>query len=223
MKITIKVDELRYDREIPTRWEEVTWEQFLKMSDCTTETETFAAILGLDMDTMNRAKIKNAGQVLSILAFLKNTKPELTHVPAKILGYTIPKDLETESIELYENIKSEMRDAEDKKDGKAAIRKYPLYVAMLTCEQVYGEYSHSKAVQFSEVFMKAPALEVLAVGNFTILKLTALNQGINLSARKAPSRLRNLKLAFKALIKNMAFTLRFSILKRKLGINDTNS
>jgi hypothetical protein len=223
MKITIKVDELRYDREIPTRWAEVTWDQFLKMSDCTTETETFAAILGLDMDTMNRAKIKNAGQVLSILAFLKNTKPELTHVPARILGYTIPKDLETETIQIYEHIKAEMRDVEDKKDPKAAIRKYPLYIAMFVCEQSYGGYSYDKSVILSEVFMKAPALEVLAVGNFTILKLIGLNRGTNLFARKAPSRLRNLKLAFKALIKNMAFTIRYAILKRRLGINDTNS
>lgn len=223
MKITIKVDDLKFEREIPTRWEEVTWEQFLKMSDCTTETETFAAILGLDPEMMGRAKIKNAGQVLAILAFLKNSKPELTHVPTKILGYTIPADMETQTIQIYEHIKAEMREVEEKKDPKGAIRKYPLYIAMFVCEQVYGHYSYDKSVKLSEVFMKAPALEVLATGNFTILKLIGLNQGTNLSARKRPSRLRNLKLAFKALIKNMAFTLRFSILKKKLGINDTNS
>jgi hypothetical protein len=221
MKIKITHNNLTFERAIPTKWEDVTFGQFLKIMDCKTDSETFSVLTGVDHDVLQKAKIKGADKVISLLSFMRNTKPDLGYLPKTILGYKIPPNLEFEQIAVYEDLKGELRDTQQ--EGNEQIKKYPLYVAMFVCDQIYGEYDYERAKLIAPQFLNAPASEVLAVGNFTLLKLIALRSGTNPSLQLTPTRWRKFKLALISWVRALVFTVRFYIWKKRHLSNDTNS
>lgn len=226
MKVKITTNSLTIDREIPTSWEEVTFKQFLAIADCKNEKEIFAALTGVDAETLAKAKIKGLDKIIALLSFLSH-KPQITYLPTKVLGYSIPQNLEFEEVQIYEDLKSEMREVdkitkdETSKENEVLLR-YTLYCAMFTCSQVYGEYDYEKATLIAPQFMNAPAVEVLAVGNFTLVKFIGLKRGINPLLPERLTLWKKSKLVLISKLKSMAFTVRYYILKRKLRLQENN-
>jgi hypothetical protein len=214
MKVKITLNNMTFEREIPTRWSEVTFAQFLKIEDAKSPTQILAAIAGVSEDDLKRAKVKGLDKLIALLKFFE-TKMDLSRIPQTVLGYRIPQNLEIESIRIYELLKAEVEEMKSKPE-KEMLHSYTTFLGLYCCEQVYGEFNEEKATQLAQQFYNAPVEEVLAVGNFTLLKLTGLKIGINPSFQNPSTPLKRLKLAFSVWVSRMVSTVRWYIWKRKL-------
>ena len=206
MKITIELNGVKVTKDIPTMWKEVTFGQFLKLSECANDTSQILSLFtGIDKDLLNNAKIENLEAIISILSFLK-TDMSLS-VPDTCMGYKIPKNLEFETIGQYEDLKLEALQMK-------AFDKYALFCAIYAVK----EYDYKKAEELAPVFMDAPCEEVMAIGNFTLLKLTELTSGMPVKWPPRNTLMRRLWLGFNAYRRSLAFTARYYIWKRKLRL-----
>jgi hypothetical protein len=213
MKITITQNNLKYEKEIPTCWEEVTFKQFVEMAECGDDyAKLLSVFTGIDPEILRKAKVHNLESIVRVLQFL-GTKP-LDVVPATILGYKVPKDLGTESIQQWEDLKKDLRDTKELGPKEQMLR-YPLYVATYCCEQEYGEYDWKRAENMAKRFENAPALEVLAIGHFTLAKLIELRFGIKDFFPKPSTPRKSWMLALSVWVRHMAFSARLALWKRK--------
>lgn len=204
-------------RNIPTSWDDVSFKAFLDLESCgNDEAKMLALFTGLDESTVRKAQVKEGIDViLSALSFLR--KPDYNRpVPAKILGYTIPKNLQFESMDQYADVKQIV----DKGLlGRELLGKYPEFCAIYATKPYVPEQADAKISEF----LNAPCTEVLAVGNFTFLKLIELSQTTPKSSHKLLTALKNWKLALKLWWIRLASTVRFYIWKRKQDIKEAKS
>jgi len=214
MKAKIKLNGVTVEREIPTNWKQVTFRQFMKLAECgSDEVKIISLFTGVEEATLKKATLYNLGQILNALSFLKNQEMDYT-VPESILGYKIPKNLEFETIGQYQDLKLE---AGQMKEGDIkSFEKYPHFVAIYATTP----YDFQEAEKKIDYFFDAPCEEVMAVGNFTLLKLAELTNGIRLNFQKSNSPMKKLKLALVAWLKNSIFTLRYYIWKRRLRLHE---
>lgn len=211
MKITIELNGVKVEKDIPTMWKEVTFGQFLKLSECEDDISKILSLLtGIEVETLNKAKIQNLEKIITLLSFLKT---EMTlEVPKTCMGYEIPKNLEFETIGQFEDLKLEALQMKDIK----SFEKYALFCAIYAVK----EYDYKKAEELAPVFLNAPCEEVMAIGNFTLLKLTELTSGIEVNWPPRNTLTRKLWLAFNAYRRNLAFTVRYFIWKKKLRLRE---
>lgn len=209
MKIQIAHNKLRYDRNFPTCWDQVNYGQFLDLADCVTdEVKIFTVFTGIPAEIIKKAKITGLDSVIAVLGFLRT--PPVQIMPKTILGYPLPADLGFETLDQYTDLKDDL-DKSGELKGKDALVKYPLYCAIYACKAKYGEYDWKLAESMADEFLKAPAPEVLAIGNFTLAKLIGLNLNIDPASRKKITRMRRYRLVLKAWVQNMATTVRSNL------------
>lgn len=213
MTISVTIQGRTVKRDIPTRWAEVTFKQFLELDSCG---EDYAKVLslftGIDDATIRKASITKLDSVLEMLGFLRTKIP--TDLPESICGYKLPKDLGFETVGQYSDLKQDLNDSKDLTPTQR-IEKYTLYCAIYACKAKYGEYDWQKAEEMRDEFLNAPVTEVLAVGNFTLLKLIALRNHtpVNYLQQRIPRM--KLKRAFLAFRLRMAFIVHSCISKLK--------
>ena len=214
MKITIELNGIKVEKDIPITWKEVTFKQFLGLVECGDDTGKIISLFtGIDEETLKKAKIYNLSSIISLLGFLK-TEMDLT-LPEKVLGYSIPKNLEFESIGQFQDLKLEAMTME--KDLKA-FEKYPLFVAIYAV----NPYDFKKAEELAKEFENAPSEEVMAVGNFTLLKLAESIANIPPKSPPRNTRMRKFRQVLTAWLRNLIFTRRYYTLKRKLRLTEKN-
>lgn len=207
MKITATLNGVKVEREIPLSWSEVNFNQFVRLSKCGNDfAEILSVFTDIEPDTLRKAKISNLELVRNALQFIENEKIDET-LPDSILSYRMPKNLELETIGQFEDLKLEVAELKDK-----GIEKYAMFCAIYAC----NPYDYQKAIELSKEFLNAPCSEVVAVGNFTLLKLIESSPHGQKSIQKANSRMRKLKLAMKGYLKRLAFTVRYYLWKRRL-------
>lgn len=205
MIFEFELNGVKVSKNIPIRWEEVTFRQFLELTD-NTEVTALSVFTGIDVKTLKAAQIKNVNELIRLIGFIK-TSPEYFKYPEKILDYPINKDLSFTSFGQYQDIKT---DIESPLEGIERLKRFPYLCAVYTTNPYDPELADKKI----EEFFNAPCTEVLAVGNFLILKLIALNNTINKTSQKPLTRLRKLKLALIAWRAALAFRVRFFIFNR---------
>jgi hypothetical protein len=221
IKIKITISSLTYEKDIPTSWDEVTYRQFLEMYDCGEDyAKLISLFTGIEVEKLRKAKIFNFDKVLEILQFL-STKPA-DAVPPKILKYTIPKNLEFETIGQFEDLKKEIENSKSLSPFEQ-MQRYPLYCATYACSQEFGEYDWRHAERIAPYFLNAPALEVLAVGNFTLVKLIGLKFSIKTDFQRPLTPLQRWTLVFRLWVKRMVSSVHWFIWKRKLDIKGKTS
>ena len=123
-----------------------------------------------------------------------------------------------DTVEQYEDLKQSLRESKDF-EPKQQLEQYALYCAIYACRQEFGDYDIKKAESMVKYFYNAPAMEVLAVGNFTLLKLIGLKRRTSGFSPKPSTRLKRWRLALTGWLKLMAFSLRYAILVRNWGIS----
>ena len=210
MKITIELNGVKQEREIPLSWDQVNFEQFLKLIKAGDDiAEILSIFTEVDADLLRKANIQNLEVIINLLSFLKTDFEPV--VPDKCLGYEIPKNLEFESIGQFQDLKLEAMDM------KEDITKYALFCSIYATKP----YDFKEAEKRKDEFLKAPAPEVVGIGNFTLMKLVELINGIKpkLPLQSTPRKkfLRVLTVWRRSLV----FTLRYYIWKRKLRIGGT--
>lgn len=209
MKIQITLNKLKYDKDIPTSWDQVNYGQFLELTDCVDDyVKIFTVFTGISAETIKKAKITGLDSVIAVLGFLRKEPVQI--MPKTILGYPLPADLGFETLDQYTDLKDDL-DKSGELKGKDALVKYPLYCAIYACKAKYGEYDWKLAESMADEFLKAPAPEVLAIGNFTLAKLIGLNLNIDPASRRKITRMKRYRLVLKVWVQNMATTVRSSL------------
>lgn len=214
MKFTFSLNNVKQERDIPTGWNQVKFKDFLELDG--NETKALSIFTGFDENTLKKATITGLDKLLHSLSFLNSEVP-IMKFPKKIMGkYDVPYDIGFEGWGQYMDIKEEI----DKgKTGIELLKQYPLLCAIYTMT----EYNFKEAEKRAEELMNAPCTEVMAVGNFILMKLIALRATTKANYQKEGTILMRWRLGLKAWWTNMAFTVRFYFLKRKLRLTDTNS
>lgn len=239
MKVSIYINGKENQREIPINWDQVKFRQFLALETCGDDIiKVIALFTGVDYDTLLKAKIKNLDEIIAVLGFLKKPMEEV--IPVTIMGYHVPKKLEFEQTQMYLDLKNSWSESRQL-SAIEQLEKYTLYCAVYTCMQkdaewcgklieelhifdsrqaeelLEGRYDFRKADKMKDEFLEAPCTEVMGIGNFTLLRLIALNANINLNSQKPSTRIKRFKLAFKIYRLRMAQALRSLTWKKRLA------
>jgi hypothetical protein len=211
MKIQITLNGIKTEKDIPVSYEQITFRTFLSLIPCGNDpVEILSVLLGIEGIILRRSKIENLSNIIQALSFV-NIEPQYI-IPKKVLGYPIPKDLEMETFAQYGDIQRELATSANHLN---TIEKYPLLIATY-CVDYTKENAWKEAEKLAPKFLDLPCMEVMAIGNFTLVKLTVLKQNIKPHFRQADTHLNKLKLAMIVLLKRLAFTIRFYSWSRKL-------
>lgn len=165
MIFDITLNGVKVQKDIPTKWEEVKFKDFLLIQD-NKELTALSVFTGIEPDTLKKAQITNLNSLLKAISFLRTEIP-LFKYPKKILNYEIRQDLEFEAFGQYSDIKEIV---ESGKTGIDLIKEYPMLCAIYTTKP----YDFKVAESRIEEFNNAPVTEVLAIGNFLLMKLIEL-------------------------------------------------
>lgn len=166
--------------KMPSSWDDVRYDQYLKTFDITPETTTtelLSIFTDIDLETLKAAKIEGVEQVLTALSFAAKTM-ETEGYCKKVGTYSLPGkdkfDIQFESLAQFEDMREIMRKLTD---FKSIAQAFPKFVAIYLQKIRDGEYSYSKAVEMEAEVVKMPAKEVVITGSFFYLKLTSLLNG----------------------------------------------
>lgn len=210
MKATINNKEFN----LPTDWDQVTWGQFRQLAKSGNDIASILSVFtGIDVETLRQAKIVNLEHLILILSFINN-HPTVDTLPDKILGHQIPKDLGMETIAQFEDLKKAILEA-----GNNQFDFYGLYVATYCVKP----YDWQQAEKIAPEFDNAPCLEVLATGNFILLRLAVLLTDRKTTSLNFRTPLRRLKQALRKLTRLLGSLLRYAIWRLKHPIREVNS
>jgi hypothetical protein len=207
-------------KDVPVQWADVSFQAFLHLEKCGDDIiKVISFFTGIEYDILLKCKIPMFDDLVSKLKFL-NEKIEPV-VPKSCLGYTIPKDLEYESVGQYKDLKDYVKEAVQLIPSEQ-FSKYTTYCAVYACKAKHGDYDFQKAEAMADEFLNAPCPEVIGIGNFTLLRLTALTMHINPSYQAPLSRMKKFKLALTAWLKTLVPMAPWFIWRKKLGGQKTN-
>jgi hypothetical protein len=210
MKIDIRLNGVKVSKNIPTAWDELTFRQLLALNDAgQDEAKIYSVFTGIDSETIKNAKIGNLSLIKGCLQFLKT--PPIDYVtPKTILGYPIKDNVEIEEISRYADMETVLKTFSET-DKKANLEKYPLIVATYVAEP----YNFKDAENLAPAFLDAPAMEVLAVGNFIQMNILVLNVIMPTILHLAASVQSKSKRGMSGYIKRLGFSVFLFFLKRR--------
>lgn len=206
----------KIDTEIPTAWHLVTFRQYHKLAEYgkdLNDAKTISVFTGIELDTIRNAKIKKYEVVISMLSFMK--KEINLIIPETVRGYKVPRMLEEEAASRYSDIQ-EIAGKFVKDDKVGNLKHYPLIVATYVSPSPYNIKEIDK---LAEYLWDAPCSEVMAIGNFILMKLNASRNGM-LNNFPLEGTLRSkLRQATINWLQRLAFRIRYATWKRSLPSN----
>lgn len=222
MKVTIIINGKPTEKEVPTSWEQVTFGQFLELEKCEQDkTKVLSLFTGIDHETLLKAKIKHFDDVMvNGLSFL-TTQPPVA-IPEKLLGYTMPKNLEFEQVQQYVDLQNYIKESRDKSPSDQ-LRQYTLYCAVYACIQKHSKYDWKLVEEMAPEFLNAPCTEVMGIGHFTLMRLIASKQGTKPTSPPQSTLLKKLGLVLKSWRLRLVSNLRWIIWSKRLGVKPTKS
>lgn len=219
MKITINIQ-----KQLPGSWDDVTFGQGLKLMKCKDTADTLAVFLDVKAETIKTAKIVNLEEVIKRIAFLETKMPEI--MPKSINGYLLPKNLEFNSICRFEDVKSLVQKVLPAKEGDPLtpeqLQNYADIVGIYTMPN-YENASQPERDQFAKQFFNSSCGEVMAIGNFTLVRFFELKIPGFGSFQKVNTLMRKLKLVLKSYLARLVFSLRFYTWRKRHRISAMKS
>lgn len=178
--ITFKIN--GESKEVPTCWEDLTFEQYLKFFELKDDVLQLVAIVtGLDYEYIKKATIVGVDRLFEALSFI-NVHPEIPGYTAILGPYTIPPnkdgvfDIRFESVAQFEDMRHVIRKLPEN-DIKAHTAAYADYVAIYMQKIKDGEYDANKVSEVKAEVMTFPAIQVISLGSFFFLKLLSSFNG----------------------------------------------
>lgn len=220
MKVTATLNGVKVTKEMPIRYQELGFKKYVDLAFSEDDPVKILSILvDQDEETLRKAKILNLDEVLARLSFL--SKPIELRLPKEIMGYKVPKDLKFESMNRYADLQH-IAASFTKDLTKEGLMKYAEVVAIYAMPN-YEDATEQEKQDFIPQFYNAPCEEVMAIGNFTLMKLAALRMSTNNGYLNQGTQKSRLLLGLKALLSRMAFSIRYAIWRRKHLTEDTKS
>lgn len=223
MKVTITINKQVFHRDIPITWDQVSFGDFLKLDECGQDViKVIALLTRIDYEQLKKAHIKNLDQIVSVLGFLKKPMDPPDAKSIKYLhGYKLPDDLEFEETQMFLDLQKYVTEAKDLTPLQQ-LERFTLYCAVYACKRWKGAYDWKHAEELAPTFLNAPCTEVMAIGNFTLLRLIGLNLNINPASLNRVTPLKKFRLALKGFRLRMVYRLHSMIWLKRLGVKKTN-
>jgi hypothetical protein len=211
MKFNIILNGVTVSKDIPTTWDQVSFRQFIETAKHGKDFNGVISVLTeVPLETLNKAKIKNFDVLLSCLAFMEKPVDQL--MPSSICGLPVPKSLENEAAGRYGDLQGITKQfIQD--DNIGNLHHYPLIVATYVTK---SPYDCKEAEILAEQIWNAPCGEVLAIGNFILLRLHASKNGMLNSSHLEGTLKNRLRRATINWLTRLAFSIRYGTWKRSL-------
>lgn len=167
--ITFKIGNSKAN--IPTRWEDVTYEQYVFHVIPRTLTETISCFTGIPVETLATAKLKNIDRISLALAFMTlSPKMERTAI---VGNYVMPGAPEFESLAQFEDLRETIKKLPQKKreeyDYTDLEQEADCYLqsCAIYCQKIRdGVYNASKVQDVKEKLRHQSCVEVISNGAF---------------------------------------------------------
>jgi len=211
MKYNIKINDEILEKDIPNAWHLLSFKDFIGVVKAGDELPKLLSVFtGLDPEILEKAEIKNFDVLMSSLAFLK-TEMNLV-MPSEVLGITVPRNLEQEAVARYADIQDTA--SMFKEDDKIYnLEQYPFIVAVYLTP---SPYNYQEAEKLAERLKDAPCVEVVAVANFTLLKLDAWNRGMPITSHLEGTTLNRWRQVILLWLHRLSSSIRYYTWKRSL-------
>jgi hypothetical protein len=174
---TIELNGVKVNKQIPTSWDEVTFDQYVTLLKINSnEIQFLSTFTGVEADLIAKAKIKGLDSILSVLEFLKEP-PKFDDKPDKFMGRQMPKDITFEALGPYIDCRTILYDVQAKgiPEFVEAYAKYcAIYLQAIDTD--WAGYDHDKAMLLVPEVMQQPAGEVVGLGSFFITRLVILKK-----------------------------------------------
>lgn len=174
--ITIKVDIVR--REIPTRWEDVTFAQYVELA-CYPKDWVSSVGLFLEMtpeDIRSSQFSEGMDIIVQALSFM-TTHPQLDKFPTKLGKFKLKPEITTFP-QLNAIMREQVIQLEGLKENNPRKITEPLArIAAIYCQGISEPFDEEKAEYLSKQFMDYPCTEILSVGEFYQTKAAAAASG----------------------------------------------
>lgn len=211
MKFDIILNNVKVSKDIPTGWHQVSYRKFMATAKSKGDFNgIISAFTDVPVETLAKAKIKNFDVLLSCLAFMSTPVDQL--MPSTICGLPVPKSLEDEAAGRYGDLMGITKQFV-KDDDIVNLQHYPLIVATYVTK---SPYSDKEADLLAEQLWEAPCGEVLAIGNFTLLRLHASRNGMLNSSHLEGTLKNRLRRGMINWLTRLDFSIRYGTWKRSL-------
>ena len=212
-------------QKLPFSWDDVTFGQGLKLIDSKDTADTIAVFTGLNPETLRHAQIKNLQAVLDRIKFLDIT-PMPVIMPKSINGFLLPKNLEFNTICRYEDCKLLVGKLLPKEEGAKLTSEQLAYYVEMVGIYTMPDYENAKPEDrklFADQFYNSPCGEVMAIGNFTVMRYFELKIPGLKAFRKAATLMHRFRLGLKGYSARLGFSLRYFLWKKKPLTSGTKS
>lgn len=168
---------------IASSWEDITYSQYLQIIGVKDDLIRLVSICAnLDYEILKTANISGLESVIEAMSFVKSP-PVFPESITEIGGYSIPKNfnIQFESLAQFEDMRSIMMSKGEEKNK--VHEDFGMYVSLYLQNIRDKEYDFEKAKAMREEVLNMPALKVLALGGFFLLKLVSLSNGIKANSQ----------------------------------------
>jgi hypothetical protein len=186
---TIKSGGKKY--EYPTEWGDLKFKTFLELIDFKLKKIDAIKIIlesiGLHLESGD--KLEGLETIMSASAFLDKT-PEPNAQPERLGEYVFPKDITFETIEQFEDVRSEIERISKIENNLREQSEALAYYAAVYCQGQKEHYDSEKAKFLAKTFLEYPCLEVMAAGSFFQAKCLSMQSGLSMNSLRANIRMK---------------------------------
>lgn len=202
--IKVKID--GKERLLPSDWSEVTFRMFCGLIEAKEDTtQILSILLDIPKEQLVKAKFQGLDLVIKKLAFLKAT-PAIDEKPIKLGPFIFPQDVTFETIEQFEDTKSEINRVALLDDLTEQTKALALYAAIY-CQTPYDS---DRAKSLANTFMDYPCMEVMAAGSFFQAKCLSMQTGYTMSYLMKDILLKKKRPGLNRLMRRLGFMLRLT-------------
>jgi hypothetical protein len=192
--IPFKINGSKY--QIPTRWEDVTYAQYVALITLPfTIKHQISLFTGIPIDTLENAELKNLEKISIALAFLTVSPKTVDSKPTPMIGpYVPPKDVTLQSVGQFEDLRALlMKVPPDLATQEHQMQLADLYLeacAIYITKVKFSKYDNNKVPEVKEELKNYSCVEILQMGGFFLGKLANLSRGITTRSQSIFQRLK---------------------------------
>jgi hypothetical protein len=196
----------------PTKWEEVTYGQYIRIMSATTKAELICILLNQEYESLKNKTVVGLEDLFTAARFT-DQKPTFSDYYPQVGHYKIPTnskgkfDIRFESLGQFEDMRSVM--VKIKPDEVTSlILAYGKSVSIYLQKIRDKEYDSNKVHELEAEIKSFPACEIIGLGQFFFLKLMILSNGTKASSLRTSQKLKKSKPVSKSSAKRSARTRR---------------
>lgn len=206
--ISCKINKRSY--RIPTRWEDVTYRQYVALLDSRDITDYISIFTDVPREILKQSEIKGLEIIDQALYFL--AKPP-SFPPTPMVGpYIVPVDITIQSTGQFEDLRALLvRAYKDKEQKPEVIADLYLEACAIYCQKIRdGKYDYTKVPEMKEELKNYSCAEVLGSGGFFLFRRQSLLQLTMNRYRRFFRLLRNMIRVLPGYLRTLVLRLRFS-------------